>query len=72
MTVRWDDATYEYVRQEAKHAGTTVAQFVREATLIRAVIRSAERDAPGVSRDFRELAREVERMSAVRGVDPGK
>jgi hypothetical protein len=45
----------------------TVAQFVREATLIRAVLRASQRDAPGVTQDYIALAAEVERRAAVRG-----
>jgi hypothetical protein len=66
-TVRWDEATYEYIRSEARNANMTVAQFVREATLIRAVLRASQRDAPGVTQDYIALAAEVERRAAVRG-----
>jgi hypothetical protein len=66
-TVRWDQATYEYIRNEARDANVTVAQFVREAALIRAVVRGARRDAPGVTLDYVALAEEVERRSAARG-----
>lgn len=39
-TVRFDERSYELVRAEAKRAGMTVAQFVREAALIRATLRA--------------------------------
>jgi hypothetical protein len=65
-TVRWDEATYEWIRNEARDADLTVAQFVREATIMRALLRAAHRDAPGVSMDYIALASEVERRTAVR------
>jgi hypothetical protein len=65
-TIRWDEAAYEYVREEARSAGVTVSQFVREAALIRAAVRQARREAPGLPLDLMKLAEEVERRSAVR------
>lgn len=66
ITIRWDQTTHEIIREEARMAGVTIAQFVREAALIRAAIRSTHRDAPGDSRDFRLLAQEIERRAEVR------
>jgi hypothetical protein len=65
-TVRWDDVTYHDIQEEARTAGVTVAQFVREAAIMRAMIRSAGREAPGLPMDFKRLADEVERRARVR------
>lgn len=65
-TVRFDEATYAFIRDEARAAGISTAQFIREATLIRAVLRSAAREARGTAFEYVQLAREVERLSAVR------
>lgn len=64
-TIRFDSLTYDFVREEARAAGLPVSQFVREATLMRAVLRAATRDAPGLPRDFKLLAEEVERLARV-------
>lgn len=69
-TVRWDAATYEYIRDEARDANVTVAQFVREAAIIRALLRASRRDAPGGTLDYVALATEVEAKASVRKNGP--
>lgn len=39
-TVRFDRWAYELIQDEAERAGMTVAQFIREAALIRATLRA--------------------------------
>jgi len=66
ITIRWDHVTHEVIRAEAQHAGVTVAQFVREAALIRACVRGARRDAPGLPIDYIKIAEEIERLANVK------
>lgn len=66
LTVRFDAMTYDMVQAEATHAGVSVAQFIREATVMRCSIRAVRRSAPSVAMDFAVLAEEVERRSAIR------
>jgi hypothetical protein len=66
MTVRFDRASYDYIRDEARDAGVSVAQFVREAALIRAALRGIGREAEGPPVDFKRVADEVERRAKVR------
>jgi len=66
ITIRWDQVTHDIIRAEAQDAGITVAQFVREAALIRACVRGARRDAPGVPIDYIRIAEEVERLANVK------
>jgi hypothetical protein len=66
MTVRFDRASYDYIRDEARDAGISVAQFVREAAIIRAALRGIGREAEGLPVDFKRVADEVERRARVR------
>jgi hypothetical protein len=66
MTVRFDQVAYDYIRGEARDAGVSVAQFVREAAIIRAALRSVGREAEGLPVDFKRVADEVERRARVR------
>jgi hypothetical protein len=65
-TIRWDETTYEWLREEARAANITVAQFVREAAIMRAMLRATAREAPGLPLDLKRLAEEVERRARVR------
>lgn len=65
-TVRFDEVSYNYIRDEARDADISVAQFIREAAIIRAALRGARRAGPGLALDFASLAEEVERLSRVR------
>lgn len=46
-TVRFDEIAFALVQDEAERAGMTTAQFIREAALIRAVLRA--RGGPSVA-----------------------
>lgn len=65
-TVRFDDVAYDYIRNEARDAGVSVAQFIREAALMRAAIRGARREHPGLAMDYALIAEEVERRARIR------
>jgi hypothetical protein len=68
-TIRWDAVAHRLIEAEARDAGVGFSQFVREAALIRAALRAAERD-DSLSRDFRNIAQEVERLASVH-IRPG-
>lgn len=59
ITVRFGDTTYDLIGQEAKVEGISPTAFIREATIIRAVVMRARRgeyDDPEY-RDLIEAAR---------------
>lgn len=70
MTIRFDQFAYEMVAREAELSGIPIAQFVREAALIRALARALakEHEIPA-DREFvqrwAEVSQEVVRLSKV-------
>jgi hypothetical protein len=65
-TIRFDDAAYTLIREEARDAGVSFSQFVRESALIRAAVRAELRRSPGAQRaSMAELGAEVERLARV-------
>jgi hypothetical protein len=48
-TVRFSEGVYRLVEREARQAGVTVAQYVREATLARAAYAAGQREDPLLS-----------------------
>lgn len=72
MTVRFDQTAYELVAAEALASGVPIAQFVREAALIRAMVRAlaVEHDFE-IDRDFaRHWAQLSEDVAALARVEP--
>jgi uncharacterized protein (DUF1778 family) len=59
MTVRLSPAVYEMVKREAEAGGCTIAEFVREAAMARAVWRYVQREGDQGFNDIDLLAKRL-------------